>query len=280
MMVSKGGATSWPHDEPLARPLWRATLCAAVLFSAALDPQLALAQHKDTFPTAHEVGGQVFRDGLKPGDAFPTDIEAYDDNGTRVDLGALVKGKRTWLVFFSSATPASVDELTRIEEFVVSGAPGTQLLFLHADTVGVELTGGPMRAVPETARTLRVIKQERKLRSPLLVAAFSPDGISNRLGLRALPTSYVVNADDKVEQIFVGPQPWSGQHGRIQATSGAPKTSAPPQGGMMQGGCPMMRRGAEMGATMQHMQQQMTRMMSMMHQMEERMTRAGAGLSR
>lgn len=268
-MASKCGVTSWPYNEHFARPLWRATLCAAVLFSGALDPQLASAQQQGTFPTANEVGGQVFRDGLKSGDAFPTVVEAYDENGTRVDFGPLLNGKRTWLVFFSSATPASVDELKRIEEFIVPGTLDPQLLFLHADTVGVELTGGPMRAVPETARVLRMIKQERKLRSPLLVVPnnfFSPEGISNRLGLRALPTSYVVDADGKVEQVFIGPQPWSGQQSRVQFM----------QGGMTQGGCPIMAHGPDMSARIQRMQQQMTQMMSMMQQMEERMTRAGS----
>ncbi len=42
-------------------------------------------------------------------------------------------------------------------------------------------------------------------------------------------------------------------------------------GGMMQGGCPMMQRSAQMASNMEQMQKQMAEMTATMKQMQEQM---------
>ncbi len=183
---------------------------AGALMLTLYAPGSVLADSVDgVFPTAEEVGGEVFPEGLKVGDAFPTDWEIYDDHGKKTDVGKLIKGKRTVLAFFISAVPVSVQELKKLEK-VHNGSSKTQLLFVNTDLVGAGLLGG--NRVDETARTVRVIQREEKLNNRMFVApndALDPAGLSNKLGFRGLPTVYVVDADGRVENVYVGPQNWS-----------------------------------------------------------------------
>jgi hypothetical protein len=36
----------------------------------------------------------------------------------------------------------------------------------------------------------------------------SPKGVSTRLGIRGLPTSFLLSANGTIEKVFVGPQDW------------------------------------------------------------------------
>lgn len=177
----------------------------------------ALADSKDgVFPSADQVGGQVYTEPLKVGEKFPTDFDVFDAQGNRVDLSKLVAGKRTVLAFFISAAPASVRELRNLQNYVSSSGKKVQVLNLNADTVGVALEGGPSKAIAATAKTIRLIQNEQGLTNPIFVApndALSPNGLSNRLGFRGLPTIFVLNAQGVVEKVFVGPQHW--KHGDI-----------------------------------------------------------------
>ncbi|MFA7388193.1 MAG: hypothetical protein WCZ87_11105 [Thiohalobacteraceae bacterium] len=176
-------------------------------------PGIALADSKDgIFPTADQVGGEVFPKGIQPGETFPTDWEIYDVTGKKLDAGKLINGKRTVLAFFISAVPVSVEELKKLQTAKDAAGSDTQLLFVNADTVGAALTGGPSTRVQETARTARLIKAEQGLKHPVYVApndALSPVGLSNKLGFRGLPTVFIIGADGKVENVYVGPQDWS-----------------------------------------------------------------------
>ena len=169
-----------------------------------------LADSKDgNFPTADQVGGEVFPKGIQVGDTFPTNWDIYDDNGRKVDLGKLIKGKRSILAFFISAVPVSVDELKKLEK-ATGGSNDTQLLFVNTDLVGGKLQG--VDPIAETARTVRVIRQEKNIKQPMFVApndALSEHGLSNVLGFRGLPTVYVVNEKGAVENVYVGPQNWT-----------------------------------------------------------------------
>lgn len=173
----------------------------------------AMADSKDgVFPTAEQVGGEVYPDPIKVGAKFPTDIEIYDTSGKAADFSKLVAGKRTVLVFFISAVPVSVNELKKIQDYMEKNSPSTQVLALNTDTVGTALMG--ISPIDGTARTLNVIKQEKGITMPMYVApndALSPVGLSNRLGFRGLPTIFVLNAKGFVEKTFVGPQNW--KHG-------------------------------------------------------------------
>lgn len=171
---------------------------------------LAVADSKDgVFPSADQVGGQVYPEGIKVGDAFPTDIDFYDADGKKVDFGKVIQGKRTVVAFFISAAPVSVNELRKLQDFVKKQAPGVQILNVNADTVGVALEH--TNPIASTAKTLKVIKKEQGLTNPMYIApndALSPSGLSNRVGFRGLPTIFVLRADGKVEKVFVGPQQW------------------------------------------------------------------------
>lgn len=187
---------------------WAAAATLATLVTAG-------AVHADSkdgaFPTAQEVGGEVFPRGLQPGTAFPTDFEMYDESGRKVAVGELIKGKRSVLAFFISGVPVSVEELKKLQKAKEASGSDSQLLFINADTVGTGLTGGPPKALNETLRTVRVIKQEEGINHPMFVApndVLSQSGLSNRLGFRSLPTVFIVGADGKVEKIYVGPQDW------------------------------------------------------------------------
>ncbi len=53
----------------------------------ALPAGTVLADSKDgTFPTAEEVGGQVYIEPIGVGKKLPLDFDTYDMNGAKVDL--------------------------------------------------------------------------------------------------------------------------------------------------------------------------------------------------
>lgn len=194
----------------------RAKLLSAAVLASGIAGWVAcgsaLADSKDgVFPSAEQVGGQVYVEPIKIGAKFPTDIELYDSTGNKADLGKLLAGKKTVVAFFISAAPVSVAELRTLQDFVAKSAPGVQILNLNADTVGTALLGGPSKAISATVKTLEVIKKENGIHTPLFVApndALSPTGLSNRIGFRGLPTIFVLNSEGVVEKIFVGPQRW------------------------------------------------------------------------
>jgi len=206
------------RDIQLHRPAWLGTRrcqVAAALVAAGLTLGLTLPAYADskdgTFPTAEQVGGEVYRAPLNIGSTLPTDFVAFDAQGKKIDFGSVIKGKRSLVVFFISAVPVSVNELKRIEEFVDKHAQKVNLVFVNADTVGVALEGGPDKAISSTASTVRLIAKEHGLKRAMFVApndALSPTGLSNRLGFRGLPTSFLVNDKGSIEKIFVGPQHW------------------------------------------------------------------------
>lgn len=190
--------------------------CALVSLATlmALPVGTALADSKDgTFPTAEQVGGQVYIDPVAVGKKLPLDFEAYGMNGEKADLASVVQGKRSMVVFFISAVPVSVNELVKIENFANKHGRGINLVFVNADTVGSALMGGPKAVISNSVKTMHVIKKEQKLKtSAIFVApndALSADGVSTRLGIRGLPTSFVIDAKGVVEKVFVGPQSWN-----------------------------------------------------------------------
>lgn len=190
--------------------------CAFVSLATlmALPVGTALADSKDgTFPTAEQVGGQVYIDPVAVGKKLPLDFDAYGMNGEKADLASVVQGKRSMVVFFISAVPVSVNELVKIENFATKHGRGINLVFVNADTVGSALMGGPKAVISNSVKTMHVIKKEQKLKtSAIFVApndALSADGVSTRLGIRGLPTSFVIDAKGVVEKVFVGPQSWN-----------------------------------------------------------------------
>lgn len=193
----------------------RSLLFAALLLSGIgmeSGVGVAFADSKDgVFPSADQVGGQVYTEPLGVGSKFPTDFDVFDAQGKRVDLAKLVAGKRTVLAFFISAAPVSVHELRNLQNYIGASDKKVQVLNLNADTVGTALEGGPAKAIAATARTIQLIQREQGLTNPIFIApndALSPLGLSNRLGFRGLPTIFVLNAQGVVEKVFVGPQQW------------------------------------------------------------------------
>lgn len=179
----------------------------------ALPVGTALADSKDgTFPTAEQVGGQVYIDPVAVGKKLPLDFEAYGMNGEKADLASVVQGKRSMVVFFISAVPVSVNELVKIENFTSKYGNGINVVFVNADTVGSALMGGPKAVIPNSVKTMHTIKKEQSLKTTSLFVApndaLSADGVSTRLGIRGLPTSFVVDAKGVIEKVFVGPQNW------------------------------------------------------------------------
>lgn len=179
----------------------------------ALPVGTALADSKDgTFPTAEQVGGQVYIDPVAVGKKLPLDFEAYGMNGEKADLASVVQGKRSMVVFFISAVPVSVSELVKIENFTSKYGSGINVVFVNADTVGSALMGGPKAVIPNSVKTMHTIKREQNLKTTSIFVApndaLSADGVSTRLGIRGLPTSFVVDAKGVIEKVFVGPQNW------------------------------------------------------------------------
>lgn len=179
----------------------------------ALPIGTALADSKDgTFPTAEQVGGQVYIDPVAVGKKLPLDFEAYGMNGEKADLASVVQGKRSMVVFFISAVPVSVNELVKIENFTSKYGNGINVVFVNADTVGSALMGGPKAVIPNSVKTMHTIKKEQSLKTASIFVApndaLSADGVSTRLGIRGLPTSFVVDAKGVIEKVFVGPQNW------------------------------------------------------------------------
>ena len=202
----------WNVAVTLGRKMFGGTLFLSVCLGGPWT-QLTWADSKDgIFPSADQVGGQVYRDPLPIGTHFPTDFVVYDLAGRPADLSQIVAGKKTVIAFFVVAAPASVLELKKLQDFASEHAPQVQVLNLHADTVHADLTGGgPSKAVEETIRTLAVARKEHNLSNPTFVApndTLSPNGLSNRLGVRGVPTIFILGADGKVQNIFIGPHKW------------------------------------------------------------------------
>lgn len=183
------------------------TFCLAI----ALPAGIAIADSKDgVFPTADQVGGEVFPKGVEIGQPFPTDWDLFDENGKKVNLATAIAGKKSVIAFFISAAPVSVEEMKKLDKFIAKNSKAN-LFMVNADTVGAALTGGPSTVMPATVRTVKVLKKENGIKGPMYVApndALSPKGLSNRLGFRGLPTVFVVDAAGKVQKIYVGPQQW------------------------------------------------------------------------
>ncbi|HQT69993.1 MAG TPA: TlpA disulfide reductase family protein [Thiobacillus sp.] len=179
----------------------------------ALPVGAALADSKDgTFPTAEQVGGQVYIDPVAVGQKMPTDFDTYDMDGQKIDLGNVVQGKRSMVVFFISAVPVSVNELAAIEDFTQKYGKGVNLVFVNADTVGSALMGGPKAVIPNSVKTMHFIKKEKGLKSTKIYVApndaLSAESVSTRLGIRGLPTSFLLDDKGVVQKVFVGPQKW------------------------------------------------------------------------
>jgi hypothetical protein len=174
---------------------------------------VALADSKDgTFPTAEQVGGQVYIDPVAVGRKMPTDFDTYDMDGQKIDLGKVVQGKRSMVVFFISAVPVSVNELAAIEDFTQKHGKGVNLVFVNADTVGAALMGGPKAILPNSVKTMHFIKKEKGLKTTKIYVApndaLSAESVSTRLGIRGLPTSFLLDDKGVVQKVFVGPQKW------------------------------------------------------------------------
>lgn len=195
----------------------------AIADTAAAGAKSAAYNDDGSFPTADQVGGDVFPDGLQPGEAFPMDVELFDPEAHKTDLGTVMGGKRSLLTFFITAAPVSIAELKKIEDF--AKGKDINLIFANSDVVGNALFGGKDTVIDETVRTVQIIKDEEGLETVMYVApnnVFNPDGLSNRLGFRGLPTSYLLAADGTVERVFVGPHDWTD----ADLTAGAAPTAA------------------------------------------------------
>lgn len=188
----------------------RVALLGALAAPIMMGPAWA-AEDDGSFPTADQVGGEVFPPGLQPGDEFPEDVVLYDSDGNETSFGEVARGQRTLLTFFITAAPASIEELKKIERFA-EDVEDLNVIFANSDVVGTALFGGSETQIPETVRTVNIVKNEENLATPVYVApnnVFVPEGLSNRLGFRGLPTSYLIGEDGKVIRIFVGPHDWS-----------------------------------------------------------------------
>lgn len=203
------------HRIPVRRSgaHWNAVAGAgAVALALVMSNQVVADSRDGIFPTADQVGGEVFPKGLQVGEVFPTDWDMYGEDGKKVDVATKLKGKRSVVAFFITGVPISVKELKKIQAAGANSKQPTQMLFVNADTVGTALLGGPNKQLGETIRTVNVIKREEGLQLPMYVApndALSPKGLSNRIGFRGLPTVFVIDAHGKVEKIYVGPQDWN-----------------------------------------------------------------------
>lgn len=196
------------------RPGARARRLAAALMVAGVTAGMGSLAHATSadgiFPTADQVGGQVYPKGFQAGDRFPTDIAMFDAKGQKVDVAKLIQGKKTVIAFFISAVPASVLELKKLQDFAAKHAAGVQVMNVNADTVGVALLKG-QKPIDSTVATVNMIAREQKLTNPMYVApndALDPNGLSNKLGFRGLPTIFVIDAQGTIAKVLVGPQDW------------------------------------------------------------------------
>lgn len=200
------------HDRSSAR-IKAACALGSVVGLLALPAGPVLADVKDgSFPTAEQVGGQVFVDPVAAGKKLPTDFDMYDLRGKKTDLTDVIKGKRSLVVFFISAAPVSVNELPKIEAFTGKYGRDVNLVLVNADTVGTALFGGAKTAIPSSVKTMNYVKQEAGLKTNNIYVApndvLSEHGVSARLGFRSLPTSFLVDENGMVKKVFIGPQNW------------------------------------------------------------------------
>lgn len=194
--------------------LGRKVLGGTLVLTACLGgpwTQFTWADSKDgTFPSADQVGGQVYPDPVPIGTPFPGDVEVHDLSGRSAALSRILASKQAVLAFFIVAAPVSVLELKKLEEFASQHAPDVQVYHLHVDIIHADLMKGA-HTVEQTARTLAIVQKEQGFRRPMFIVpsdSLSPQALSNRLAIKGVPTIFVVGTNGQVEKIFIGPHEW------------------------------------------------------------------------
>ena len=132
------------------------TVCALMSLAGllALPSGAALADSKDgTFPTADQVGGEVYIDPIAPGKKLPTDFEAYDLNGNKIDFGQVIAGNGVIagsVVFGRGSTlspgPAAVLPVSAGLSPVAVPEPSGVMVVALAIAAAITATLNPLRA--------------------------------------------------------------------------------------------------------------------------------------
>ncbi|MDC1382102.1 TlpA family protein disulfide reductase [Candidatus Puniceispirillum sp.] len=104
------------------------------------------------------------------------------------------KGRPLLINFWATWCPPCVAELPSLDRAVTKLASEVAVLLISVDR------GGSNKALP--------FLQKRGIGSPNL--AFDPTAtLSREMGVRGLPTSFLISADQQYSWIYIGPREWS-----------------------------------------------------------------------
>lgn len=156
------------------------------------------------FVSTAEVGGDVFAQGIEPGDSFPTDITIYDMKNEPHKISELIQNDRPLMLVLSLiSSPTVMDDVARFQKIVDAENPESKIVLINVAQFGAKLQ--PDSRSSDTGRTLRIVADEHDLTLPFYWVdndIYSADGFTNRLRARDLPTYVLLDSEGKVVRVY------------------------------------------------------------------------------
>lgn len=156
------------------------------------------------FPARTQVGGDVFAHGLKPGDKFPADITVLDEKNAKHSLAEFIGRKPLIVVLTLISAPEVMRKVATFQKFVErNNRIGANVIVIHVGQFGSVLQ--PNTPMANTGRTVRYVAQEYRITLPFYWVnndIYSPNGLTNRLRVRDLPTIFLVGDSGRVVRVF------------------------------------------------------------------------------
>lgn len=159
------------------------------------------------FPTAAEVGGDVFIPPLGKGAMIPKDIPIETLDGKPTTTGRILDGDRPVVLnFFLLFSPRSVDEMKSLQELSKANS-NVQVIGINIGNVGGKLN--PESAESDVLRNLRLVAREAGVTYPIYSDTHSYT--VQAFGLRNAPTTFLLDKRGMVKRVYAGPQLWISQ---------------------------------------------------------------------
>lgn len=159
------------------------------------------------FPTAEEVGGDVFIEPIGKGAMIPKDIPIETLDGKPTTTGRILPGDKPVVMnFFLLFSPRAVDEMKSLQELYKTN-PNVHVVGINIGGVGGKLTPGEPQA--DVLRNLRLVVRDAGVTFPIY--SDSNSYTVQTFGLRNAPTTFLLDRNGMVKKVYAGPQLWTSQ---------------------------------------------------------------------
>ncbi|KPV40700.1 hypothetical protein AN478_05965 [Thiohalorhabdus denitrificans] len=159
------------------------------------------------FPTAEEVGGEVFIETKGEGDQVPMDLPLETLDGEETTLRQVLSSgdKPVVLNFFMAHNEKALEELKALDRLEQEN-PGLRVVAIHLGSVGGKLTPDtPMASVNRTIRALRQDLGVNRVDTYLDKKSYAVQA----LGLRNAPATFLVKQDGTIVKNYLSTQNWA-----------------------------------------------------------------------